>query len=456
VRVNPDSKPRGVWQPPSLAELQALLPAYEFIELIGRGGMGAVFKATQLSLNRSVAIKVLPAKLMEDADASFAARFRQEALTMAKLTHPGIVAVFESGEVGGLLYIVMEYVDGTDAARMIASEGKLSPERAIQFLQQVCDALHYAHERGVIHRDIKPANLLLTRDGVVKLADFGLAKHDDATLLSLTKTNVAIGTPDFLAPEAWTPGTELDARADIYAVGVTLYQMLTGKVPRGLWTMPSERFGTDVRLDAVIERALQPDPEARYQSSAEMRRDLAKISAMPAGVVRRMALRRKLALAAAVVVLVATAWVLISRDRPPAPVAREAAVRSGLVAEAGPALSAGTRRYQLFKAGVTLEEAAVLARERGGRLAKHDDALFAVVNSWRSAGEVQDWYWLADGALQQDADGLVILAGEQKALASLTTNRCRGFLVEWSQPGPVVSRFAIFRFPRRVSAGRDS
>ena len=273
------SQPKSSWQPPSLAELQALLPAYQFLALLGRGGMGAVFKATQLSLNRLVAIKVLPANLMEDADANFAGRFRQESLTMAKLTHPGIVSVFESGETGGMLYIVMEFVDGTDVARMIASEGKLAPELATKLLTQVCDALHYAHERGVVHRDIKPANLLLTRDGTVKIADFGLAKHHDDALLGLTKTNVAIGTPDFLAPEAWTPNTTLDGRADVYALGVTLYQMLTGEIPRGFWEMPSARVGTDVRFDAIIERAMQPKPEARYQSSAELRRDLERIEA---------------------------------------------------------------------------------------------------------------------------------------------------------------------------------
>ncbi len=271
------SKPRSTWQPPSLAEMQALLPQFHFLALLGRGGMGAVFKATQLSLHRPVAIKVLPASLLENEDANFAARFRQEALTMAKLTHPGIVGVFESGEAGGLLYIVMEFVDGTDAAQMIQSEGKLSPELATKLLTQVCDALHYAHERGVVHRDIKPANLLLTRDGQVKIADFGLAKHHDDALLGLTKTNVAIGTPDFLAPEAWMPNTPLDRRADLYALGVTLYQMLTGEVPRGLWKMPSVKAGVDARFDAIIDRAMQPEREARYQSSAELRRDLEKI-----------------------------------------------------------------------------------------------------------------------------------------------------------------------------------
>ena len=306
------SAPRQPWQPPSLAELQALLPAYQFLALIGHGGMGAVFKAVQLSLNRPVAIKVLPADLMEDADANFAARFRQESLTMAKLTHPGIVSVFESGESGGLLYIVMEFVDGTDVARMIAGEGKIAPELATKLLTQVCNALHYAHQNGVVHRDIKPANLLLTRDGTVKIADFGLAKHDDATLLGLTKTNVAIGTPDFLAPEAWTPNTPLDGRADVYALGVTLYQMLTGEMPRGLWKMPSVKAGVDPRFDAIIDRAMQPDRATRYQSSAELRRDLELIQREPHGAAEaRRVWRRRVGMgvaAGAILVTILAVW----------------------------------------------------------------------------------------------------------------------------------------------------
>ncbi|MEY2407604.1 MAG: eukaryotic-like serine/threonine-protein kinase [Verrucomicrobiota bacterium] len=257
--------------------MQALLPQYLFLALLGRGGMGAVYKATQRSLNRSVAIKVLPAVLMNDAEDDFVERFRQESLTMAKLNHPGIVSVYESGEAAGLLYIVMEFIDGTDVARTIRGQAKVAPELATALLIQVCDALQYAHRNGVIHRDIKPANLLITRDGQVKIADFGLAKHNEEALRGLTKTNVAIGTPDFLAPEAWTPGTALDARADLYSLGVTLYQMLTGEVPRGLWKMPSEKVGTDPRLDAIIDKAMQPDREARYQSSSELRRDLEQI-----------------------------------------------------------------------------------------------------------------------------------------------------------------------------------
>lgn len=240
--------------------------------------MGAIYHATQLSLNRPVAIKALPQDLMEDAEANFAARFRHEALTMAKLNHPGIVSVYESGEAGGLLYIVMEFVDGTDVARMIRGSGRLSPSLAADLLSQVCEALEYAHQCKVVHRDLKPANLLVTREGRVKIADFGLARHDDGTRSSLTQTNVAIGTPDFLAPEGWTAGEPLDHRADIYSLGVTLYQMLTGEVPRGLWKMPSVKAGVDPRFDAIVDKAMQPEKEARYQSSGEIRLDLRRIA----------------------------------------------------------------------------------------------------------------------------------------------------------------------------------
>ena len=261
--------------------MQALLPQYQFLALIGRGGMGAVYQVRHLSLNRTVAIKVLPTALVAEAESDFATRFRLEAKMMAKLSHPGIVSVFDSGEASGLLYIVMEYVDGTDMARMIQSDGKLPPEQAVALLAEVCDALHYAHQNGIVHRDLKPANLLVTREGRVKIADFGLAKHHDETLLGLTKTNVTIGTPDFLAPEAWTPGTVLDARADLYSLGVTLYQMLTGEVPRGLWKMPCVKVGVDARFDAIIDKAMQPERAARYQSSTELRGDLERIRTEP-------------------------------------------------------------------------------------------------------------------------------------------------------------------------------
>lgn len=267
--------------------MQSALPAFRFEEIIGRGGMGAVYKATELSLHRAVAIKILPADLMEDAEAFYAERFAQEARTMARLNHPGLVRVFDFGKTAdGLLYFVMEYVEGTDLARLIKESGKLPPERALDVAEQMCRALDYAHREGVVHRDIKPANLLLTRDGQIKIADFGLAKQHDAAALGFTKSSVIVGTPDYLAPEAWTPGTALDGRADLFSAGVVLYQMLTGQVPRGLWPLASECAGTDARFDAVIDKAVQPERDARYATAAEMIADLEAIRTTPAPRVR--------------------------------------------------------------------------------------------------------------------------------------------------------------------------
>ncbi len=275
-------KVAGKWQPPALEEMQALLPQYQFIALLGRGGMGAVYKAVQVSLEREVAIKVLPSDLCEDEEANFVERFKNEARMMAKMKHPAIVDVYEFGETAeGLLYIAMEFIDGTDVAKMIHSQGRLPPDYALAITAHVCDALAFAHGSGVIHRDIKPANILIHRDGTVKVADFGLAKQSDPALSGLTKTNMAVGTPDFLAPEALIPGLPLDGRADLYAVGVMLYQMLTGELPRGMWTMPGEKLGTDPRFDAIISRAMQTDRNARYSSAWEIRRELDRIVSEP-------------------------------------------------------------------------------------------------------------------------------------------------------------------------------
>ncbi len=272
----------GMWQPPALTEMQAWLPQYQFLELIGRGGMGAVYKAVQVSLDRPVAVKVLPAAMLGGEDSSYPERFKNEARMMARMNHPAIVNVYDFGETAsGLLYFVMEFIDGTDVAQMIAAQGRLPEPYALSITAHVCAALHYAHSHGVIHRDIKPANILINIEGAVKVADFGLAKQDDATQSSLTQTNMAMGTPDFVAPEALIPGIPLDGRADLYAVGVMLYQMLTGEIPRGIWTMPGLKHGTDPRFDAIIAKAMQTDRETRYQSAAELRRDLDSILTTP-------------------------------------------------------------------------------------------------------------------------------------------------------------------------------
>ena len=259
-----------------------MLPQYQFVSLLGRGGMGAVFKAVQVTLDRPVAIKVLPVDLVDDEDSQFAERFKNEARTMAKMNHPAIVNVYDFGETKtGLLYIVMEFIDGTDVAQMIATQGKLPEHYALSITAHVSDALNYAHAQGIIHRDIKPANILIDIEGAVKVADFGLAKANDPSQSGITKTNMAMGTPDFVAPEAFISGVPLDGRADLYAIGVMLYQMLTGEIPRGIWTMPSAKLGTDPRFDGIIAKAMQTDREHRYQSAMDLRMDLDTILTLP-------------------------------------------------------------------------------------------------------------------------------------------------------------------------------
>ena len=288
---NPVSPPKTTgggwrWEPPTPEELQKILPQYEVHMLIGRGGMGAVYKGLQLSLERSVAIKLLPPAI-EKQDLAFAERFKNEAKLMGRMNHPAIVSVYDFGRTAdGQLYFVMEYVDGTDVQRMIAREGRLPPEHALAITAHLCDALGYAHKQGIVHRDIKPSNVLIDIEGRVKVADFGLAKLADKTKNSgLTQTGMAMGTPDYVAPETLMYGSDVDGRADIYAVGVMLYQMLTGDIPRGMFKMPSQKFQSiDPRFDAIIRRALEHDREERYQSSHELRLALDVILTTPRAV----------------------------------------------------------------------------------------------------------------------------------------------------------------------------
>ncbi|MBL9145950.1 MAG: serine/threonine protein kinase [Verrucomicrobiaceae bacterium] len=273
----------GVWTAPSVEELQAKLPQYEVLEILGRGGMGAVYKARQKSLKRLVAIKILPLGMAGD-EFKFVERFQNEAQTMAAMNHPAIVSVYDFGETpDGLLYFVMEFVDGTDVHKMIQASGRLSGEYALSVTAHVCDALSYAHKRGVIHRDIKPANILIDQEGHIKVADFGLAKmHDPAQTSGLTKSNMAMGTPDYVAPEVLSPGMVADHRADIYAVGVMLYQMLTGEVPRGMFKLPSQKgIGSDERFDVIICKAMEQEREERFQSASDVRRALDEIATTP-------------------------------------------------------------------------------------------------------------------------------------------------------------------------------
>jgi len=260
-----------------------MLPQFQVECLIGRGGMGAVYRGIQSSLERPVAIKLLPPAI-EQQDTAFAERFKNEAKLMGRMNHPAIVSVYDFGHTSnGQLYFVMEYVDGTDVQRMIAREGRLPPEHALAVTAHLCDALGYAHKHGIVHRDIKPSNVLIDAEGRVKVADFGLAKiTTNGQNSGLTQTGMAMGTPDYVAPETLMFGSDVDGRADLYAVGVMLYQMLTGDIPRGVFRMPSQKFRSiDPRFDAIVRRALEHDRDERYQSSLEIRRDLDVILTTP-------------------------------------------------------------------------------------------------------------------------------------------------------------------------------
>jgi hypothetical protein len=256
------------------------MPQYEVLELIGRGGMGAVYRARQKSLKRLVAIKVLPVDAADD-ELKFAERFKNEAFAMARLSHTGIVNVHDAGETaGGLLYFVMEHVEGQDLAHEIADRAPLPQAEVRLIAMQVCEALGYLHGNGVIHRDIKPANILLDAQGKAKVADFGLARLDEPLASGLlTRTGTSLGTADFMAPECRRAAASVDHRADLFSLGVAIYQMLTGELPHGMFKLPSQLLPEiDERFDAIICKALEPKPEDRYQSANEMRDDLEVIS----------------------------------------------------------------------------------------------------------------------------------------------------------------------------------
>lgn len=269
---------------PDIEDIQKeFAPQYLIRELLGAGGMGAVYRANQVALDRRIAIKVLPPSLWSE-DVGYAARFNNEARAMARLNHPGIIGVYDCGQTpGGLLYMLLEFVDGVDVSRMIQEQGRLLPEHAVSITSHACDALGYAHGKGIIHRDIKPSNIMVDSSGIVKVADFGLAKLTAQSAgHTLTVTGGLLGTLDYMAPESLTLGAQVDHRADIYALGVTLYEMLTGRRPRGIFKMPSELVeGLDPRLDNIVQTALREDPALRYQSTMDMRVALDALHSAP-------------------------------------------------------------------------------------------------------------------------------------------------------------------------------
>ena len=248
-------------------ELSGKFPNLEIVSLLGRGGMGAVYLARQTSLDRIVALKVLSSGLAEDP--SFTERFAREAKTLARLTHPNIVTVFDSGQTGDANYLVMEYIEGVNLRDAIVSN-TIDPARSLAIVQQICDALQHAHDAGVVHRDIKPENILIDRNGLVKIADFGLAKlvQPKPEQYSLTGTRQVLGTRNYMAPEQIETPESVDHRADLYSLGVVLYELLTGELPIGKFAPPSSKSGCSKRLDDLVMRTLEKDPGKRFQQAS--------------------------------------------------------------------------------------------------------------------------------------------------------------------------------------------
>jgi serine/threonine protein kinase len=290
------------FDPPSVVDLAPSFPQLEVLEFIGQGGMGAVYRARQKHLDRVVALKILPPHA--GAETAFAERFDREAKALAKLNHPGIVTLYEFGQVPAagakgsssdsqpLRYFLMEFVDGV-TLRQLLNVGRIAPREALAIVPQICDALQFAHDKGIVHRDIKPENILLDRRGRVKVADFGLARlvADEApqedgleagrtapSRDALTNPGKIMGTPQYMAPEQRDRPGDVDHRADIYALGIVFYQMLTGELPGKQLEPPSRKVQIDVRLDDVVLRALEKEPDRRYQQASAFKTQVETIA----------------------------------------------------------------------------------------------------------------------------------------------------------------------------------
>ncbi|MEL6106177.1 MAG: serine/threonine-protein kinase [Planctomycetota bacterium] len=276
---SPSSGATALPPPPTVEEMNRLLPQLEVLELLGRGGMGAVYKARQRSLDRIVALKVIHRDLASVP--GFAERFAREAKSLARLNHPSIVGVYDFGQVDGQYYLVMEYVEGMDLRRLLKT-ADLEPQQAIAMVPQICEALQYAHDQGVVHRDIKPENILVGTDGKIRIGDFGLAKlvSDGEPEQNLTASHQVMGTLKYMAPEQLEGASSIDHRADIYSLGVVFYELLTGELPLGRFGPPSQKAAIDARLDEIVFRALEKELPNRYQAASQMGAEVEQVSAV--------------------------------------------------------------------------------------------------------------------------------------------------------------------------------
>ena len=260
---------------------------YQVLKELGRGAMGIVYLAEDTELARKVAIKMISLQGSEHERNAHEARFRQEARAAGGVSHPSIITIYDVGREGDVAFIAMELVEGRELRELIAG-GELTPSQAIELAALIADGLAYAHERGVIHRDIKPGNIMVLKDGRVKVMDFGIARLQQPTVK--TQTGVLLGSPQYMSPEQ-VAGAEVDARADIFSLGVVLYEMVTGVKPFDavdlsqvlFWVVnmpakpPSERRpGLPAVVDYIVARALKKKPAERYATATELAADLRK------------------------------------------------------------------------------------------------------------------------------------------------------------------------------------
>jgi serine/threonine protein kinase len=280
--MRPDARTPDVQ---ATTDVPLLASRYRLLDKLGQGGMGAVFRARDTNLDRDVAVKMLPEGSAPDADA--VARFRREARALARLTHPGIIPAYDSGEENGRPFLVMELVDGRSLAAVVHDQGRIGPARAADFAYQAALALQYAHQGGLVHRDVKPSNLLLSADGRVRLLDLGLARflQDQIGEAALTRTGTGMGTPDYCPPEQFHDARKADVRSDVYALGCTLYHLIAGRVP-----FPGSSFSEKVEahekkeaapleelcpevpggLALAVRKMMAKRPAERFQTMAEV------------------------------------------------------------------------------------------------------------------------------------------------------------------------------------------
>ncbi len=267
--------------PPSVTDLQERIPHLQILSFIGHGGMGTYYKAHHPRLDRLAAVKILPVDPRQDA--GLIAGFKKEAKAMARLNHHNIIGVYDFIETETALYLVMEYVEGDIFERLINLRS-FDHSEILAIITQVCSALSHAHENGVIHRDLRPGNTLLDQSGVVKIGDFGLARLMGEELFrrKMTEANREMGTMDYVAPEQWEEGQEVDHRADIYSVGMMIYKLLTRVLPRGVFVAPSQLVpNLDPRIDDLVIRCLQTNPANRYQSVSELWTEVTRLLEPP-------------------------------------------------------------------------------------------------------------------------------------------------------------------------------